>query len=187
MIFIFRHWAAGLTKGQDGLVIAVAVAVSLVGSVLLLASIIAAPIRPAITSAALAILLFFHALTIFLLGRLRAKLNDVHYAIALEHGLDRAEFVVRDFYYEGAAGNPSLQLYSLKILSMCRPACVLELGSGQTTKVLSAYARSNEGSLVVTLEQNEQWAKILAPSVKHERHVYLHVPLVRRSWTSLKT
>ena len=120
MIAIFRHWAARLAKGQDGQIIAVAVAISLGGFLLLLASTLAAPIRPAVTSAALAILLFFHAMTLFLLGRLRAKVNDVHYAIALEHGIERAEFVVRDFYYEGAAGNPSLQLYSLKILSMCR-------------------------------------------------------------------
>jgi hypothetical protein len=104
----------------------------------------------------------------------RAKLNDVHYAISLEAGLKRAGYEVADLYTDGAAANPSLQLLHLKILRLCRPERILELGSGQTTKVLSCYARDNPSVFALTLEQDESWAQRLGSEVVHD---YRHVPV----------
>ena len=113
-------------------------------------------------------------LVIVLLNFLRAKLNDTQNAISLEAGLSRAGYDPVDFFTDGSAANPSLQLLHLKILRICRPQRVLELGSGQTTKLLSCYARENSSAYILSLEQDESWVKILKEHVAHD---YRHVPL----------
>lgn len=109
-----------------------------------------------------------------MLGRLRARLNDVHDAVALENGLRRAQWHLTDFFYDGAAATASLQLIHFKVLRFTKPRRILELGSGQTTKVLSAYARENPGTYVLTLEQDREWAARLKDEMAHD---YRHVPL----------
>ncbi len=113
------------------------------------------------------------------LSRLRGKLNDVHCAISLESSLLRAGYRVADLFTDGAAATPSLQLHSLKILLFCRPKNVLELGSGQSTKLLSEYARQHPDAYVLTLEQDNTWVERLAGQVTHD---YRHVPLERKDF-----
>jgi hypothetical protein len=119
-------------------------------------------------------------LIIILLNRLRAKVNDVHNAISLEAGLQRAGWMLPDFFTDEAAANPSLQLFSLKVLRFCQPSKVLELGSGQTTKLLSAYTRTMPSVYVLTLEQDESWVQRLKTCVVHD---YRHVPLERKEFS----
>lgn len=108
------------------------------------------------------------------LSRLRGKLNDVHYALSLESGLQRAGYQFADLFTDGGAASPSLQLHSLKILLFCAPKRILELGSGQSTKLLSAYARHHPEAYVLTLEQDARWVNRLAGQITHD---YRHVPL----------
>jgi hypothetical protein len=109
-----------------------------------------------------------------LVSRLRARTDDLHSAIAIEKAVQRSGYALTDFFTDGAAANPSLQLFNLKVLSFCQPQNVLELGSGQTTKILSCYARKNPAVYVLTLEQDEAWVNRLRTHVSHD---YRHVPL----------
>jgi hypothetical protein len=120
------------------------------------------------------IALLFLSLLFAITVKLRAKLNDVQDAISLENGLRRAGYDVTDFFMDEAAGNPSLQLLHFKILRLCRPQSVLELGSGQTTKLLSCYHRQNPSAFCLTLEQDEKWFLQLKDQITHD---YRHVPL----------
>ncbi len=92
---------------------------------------------------------------------LRGRIDDTQALLAVEMGLVRGGLQVEDFFLDGAAANPSLQLLNLKILSLCRPRETLELGSGQTTKVLAAYRRRRPESKVLSLEQDISWAEHL--------------------------
>lgn len=112
------------------------------------------------------------AAMMFALLRLRAKVNDVHFALSLESSLHRNGLSVTDYFYDGAAGTPSLQLYILKVVSLTKCHSVLELGSGQTTKLLSALAKQRTDLSVVSIEQDADWWAILGPQIQHERHKY---------------
>lgn len=50
---------------------------------------------------------------------------------------------------------------------MCRPAAVLEIGSGQTTKLLSCYSQNNQSAEVISLEQSQRFWENLKPLVSH--------------------
>lgn len=128
---------------------------------------------------ALIVVVLLQAFTIVLIARMRAKLNDTHYAVSLDSGLSRAGYCLRDFFTDAAAANPSLQLHNLKILRFFRPQKVLELGSGQTTKLLSGYAKENPSAFVLTLEQDETWVRLLKEHVIHD---YRSVPLVGKDF-----
>jgi hypothetical protein len=119
-----------------------------------------------------------------LLINLEVHLNDVGYAVSLENGLRRAGYEPQDLFTEEAAGNPSLQLLNLKILRFCRPQRTLELGSGQTTKLLSCYQRQNPGTYVLTLEQDERWVQRLRAQVVHD---YRYARLERKAFTCAGT
>jgi hypothetical protein len=123
-------------------------------------------------------------LLVSLLVRLRAKLNDVHYAISLENGLRRAGYEPKDFFTDEAAGNPSLQLLNFKVMRFCQPKNTLELGSGQTTKLLSCYQSQNPAAYVLTLEQSEQWVRQLRAQINHD---YRCVELERKEFTCAGT
>lgn len=113
-------------------------------------------------------------LLVGMLVNLRAKLNDVQDAISLQNGLARAGFELTDFFTDEAAGNPSLQLLHFKVLRLCRPQQILELGSGQTTKLLSCYQSQNPSAYALTLEQDEKWIKQIRSHVAHDcRHIQL--------------
>jgi hypothetical protein len=161
-----------------------AVAAVLIGSFLLFGALLAGaayePLRAPVMAIALTAVFVVLNLSIVLLNLLRAKINDTHYAISLEAGLRRAGYDPVDFFTDGAAANPSLQLLHLKVLQFCRPQRVLELGSGQTTKLLSCYARENHSAYVLSLEQDESWLQRLKEHVVHD---YRHVPLQPTEFT----
>jgi hypothetical protein len=123
-------------------------------------------------------------LLVSLAVNLRAKLNDVQDAISLENGLRRAGYELTDFFTDEAAGNPSLQLVHFKILRLCRPQQILELGSGQTTKLLSCYQRQNSSAYILTLEQDENWLKKIRNEIAHD---YRHVALEPKQFTCAGT
>ena len=119
-------------------------------------------------------------LAVVMISRLRAKVNDLHAVVSLEAGLHRAGWRVTDLFTDGAAANPTLQLFNLKVLQLVKPRTVLELGSGQTTKVLSAYVRASPAASVLTLEQDAAWVERLRPEVIHD---YRHVPVVPQTFS----
>jgi hypothetical protein len=116
---------------------------------------------------------------LILLNRLQAKADDIGHAISLEAGLGRNKYVLNNFYTDGAAGNPSLQLFILKVLEFVKPASILELGSGQTTKILSCYYKQNKNIRITTLEQNSDWQRRLSQLTCHK---YIYSPLVERKF-----
>jgi hypothetical protein len=120
------------------------------------------------------------ALLVAMLVKVRAKLNDVQDVISLENGLRRAGYELSDFFTDEAAGNPSLQLLHFKILQLCRPQQILELGSGQTTKLISCYQTQNPSTNALTLEQNESWFNQIRNLVIHE---YRYVQLEPKEFT----
>jgi hypothetical protein len=121
----------------------------------------------------------FLSVVIIIQNLTRAKVNDIHYAISLSSALKDAGYEMEQFYTDGAAASPSLQLFNLKVLQFCRPKRILELGSGQTTKILSCYANGSPGSYVLTLEQNELWYKLVREKVGHD---YRFAPLTKTSF-----
>jgi len=154
---------------------------------LLAAGFVYEPVRQYVLAISIALAVVLLTLVVALLSNLRAKLNDVHYAISLENGLRRAGYEPEDFFTDEAAGNPSLQLLNLKILRFCQPKQTLELGSGQTTKLLTCYKRQNPDAYVLTLEQNADWARRLGAHMAHDcRHVGLERKEFTCSGTGLK-
>ena len=157
-----------------------AMAVSGLGILALMAGLVDRRLWVPAVAAALAAALADLVLIIGVISRLRAKVNDVHAAISLEAGIQRAGWTVSEFFTDGAAANPSLQLLHLKVLQFVKPKAILELGSGQTTKVLSAYARAMPASYILSLEQDASWMQRLAPDVIHD---YRHARIVPRTFT----
>lgn len=106
-------------------------------------------------------------ISLFVILRVRGRVNDIQFSISLEHSLRRLRVTMNDYFYDGAAGTPSLQLHILKIVAMTKPRKVLELGSGQTTRLLSALSRKHPEMKVTTLEQNAEWWETLNAEVSH--------------------
>ncbi len=160
------------------------VALVIVGSLLLfLAYLVAVLIQYRtipVEAALFAGMLFILNLGLMILNLLRAKVNDTHFAVSLEGSMQRAGYQPQDFFIDGAAATPSLQLLHFKILRLCQPQRVLELGSGQTTKLLSCYAKENSTAFLLTLEQDETWVNILKPQLVHD---YRHAPLQPTQFT----
>ncbi|HLN27472.1 MAG TPA: hypothetical protein VK395_06985 [Gemmataceae bacterium] len=146
----------------------------------------AALIVPGLTQVALlsaaASLVLLLTLVVLLISRLIARLTDVQALFSLECGLARSGYVLDDFYTDGAAANPSLQLLLLKCLRFSRPQRILELGSGQTTKLLTCYQKANPDSHVITLEQDADWARRMRALIPQEAqgHDYRYRPLEKR-------
>lgn len=163
-----------LKKGPHGRTLIAGAAVCCLAAGMLVASTVYSPFFLLASVFALVSVLAMAVLNAIFLVRLRAAVDDVHAAIATDRTLRRRRYHVGDFFTDGGAANSSLQLFNLKVLSFCRPNKILELGSGQTTKVLSCYARQNSSAYVLTLEQDEKWVTRLRPYVSHD---YRHLPL----------
>ena len=76
----------------------------------------------------------------------------------------------------GAAG-PLLLYLLIRALQELPVRRVLELGSGQTTRLLNAWACS-AGRNAVTFEHDQRWATAMASEVDATRLSILHLPLV---------
>ena len=98
-------------------------------------------------------------LIIFIQSKLSAKLNDIRCMLSLHFNLNTKGYRVTDFFMDAAAADASLCLFLLKCLISVRPRSVLELGSGQTTKLLANYYAENPDAYVLSLENNEAWAQ----------------------------
>ena len=108
----------------------------------------------------------------WLYRRTLGRLNDLNALVSLHFTLIRLGWSPPAFFTDGAAANPTLQLMLLKALLFTAPQSILELGSGQSTKILSCYHRDNPGSYILTLEEDEGFAKVMRPLVSHDyRHV----------------
>ncbi len=77
----------------------------------------------------------------------------------------------------GYAANCSLLYFLIKFLDEKKPNKVLELGSGQTTKLLFRYVKENSNSYVLVLEDNIEWFNNIKRNFISERFSYLHKPL----------
>ncbi len=163
-----------LKNRPHGTAVLVAFCIALVGLCSLAVGLIAESWLSRATAIGLGCALLLLCFLFAMLVNLRAKINDVQDAISLENGLVRSGYELTDFFTDEAAGNPSLQLLHFKILRLCRPQQILELGSGQTTKLLSCYHRQNPSAFILTLEQDERWIKRIQDQVTHDyRHLAL--------------
>lgn len=115
-----------------------------------------------------------------ILSRHRGILNDIHAAVELEGALRRCHVPVENFFYDGAAATSGFELMHLKVLLLTQPRCILELGSGQSTKLISHYQQQHPDAYAITLEQDEDWWNRMLPHVTHD---YRHSPLVDVTWS----
>jgi len=176
-----------LKNQPHGLVVIGAFLITAAGLLSLAAGLLAPAILAYAPAIGIGCALLLLSLLAGLAARLRAKLNDLQDAISLENGLRRAGYDLTDFFMDEAAGNPSLQLLHFKILRLCRPQQILELGSGQTTKLLSCYHRQNPSAYALTVEQDEKWFNQLKDQVTHDyRRVALEPKHFQCTGTGLK-
>jgi hypothetical protein len=102
------------------------------------------------------------------------RFNDINALVSLHFTLQRLDWNPPAFFTDGAAGSPTLQLALLKYLLLTHPTTVLELGSGQTSKLLSCYQRDHPDAYVLTLEEDHAFAEVMRPYITHE---YRSAPL----------
>jgi hypothetical protein len=92
----------------------------------------------------------------------------------------RAESAVRwlprPVYPTGGAAGPLLLYLLIRTLDEHAVRNVLELGAGQTTRVLDAWAKACDGR-VVTFEQDAGWAAKVSAEVDASVTSILHLPL----------
>ncbi len=77
----------------------------------------------------------------------------------------------------GYAANCSLLYFLVKLLVEKRPNKILELGSGETTKLLFRYVKENSSSDVLVLEDNIGWYNNIKQNFIAERFSYICKPL----------
>ena len=65
-------------------------------------------------------------------------------------------------------------------MQFIQPSQVFELGSGQTTKLLSCYAEKSPSAYILTLEQDYDWVQRIKNQVTHN---YMHSPLCQKVFT----
>src|SRR5262249_46048681 len=118
-----------------------------------------APLQRYVVPIALAFGLALLLLCVVLLTLVLAKLNETMASVALEGALRRLGLESPDFFTDGAAGTPSLDLLLVKVLRLIRPARILEFGSGQTTKLFALYHHATPSSYVLTLEEDPSWMR----------------------------
>jgi predicted O-methyltransferase YrrM len=83
--------------------------------------------------------------------------RETVYAHLLDEALAAAKLDVRLFPAK-RAGNHSLLYLVCRIIDAFGPASVLELGAGETTKLLAAFARGGR-TRALTLESDPDWAR----------------------------
>jgi hypothetical protein len=140
--------------------------VAAAGAVVALSALGAALLMPQLTTVALIVSLGYLVASALIIVALLARSGghslDLAANVSLQSQLARDGFSATDFFVDGAAGSPTLQLLLAKVLNLCKPNTVLELGSGQTTKVLAHYARSRAAVAVLTIEEDSDWHRRLS-------------------------
>lgn len=149
-------------KGHHGSWAGLAAALAVAAVAVLAAAAIIAPLRPLASLVALGALITMSFVIVMLQVRSTGHVLDLSANLSLQSHLARAGFSSTDFFVDGAAASPTLQLAIVKILALCAPNSVLELGSGQSTKVLAQYARSHPAAQVLTIEEDEGWHRRLS-------------------------
>jgi len=81
-------------------------------------------------------------MAVAMLARTTGYLLDLAANVSLQSQLKRVGFSAPDFFVDCGAGSPTLQLTLVKVLSLCQPSSILELGAGQTTKIPAHYGRT---------------------------------------------
>ncbi len=145
-------------EGPLGSLVAAGVIACVAGAGLALLSALVPGLQGVALAGAVAVALLLLGLALAVLGRIAARVADIRNLIAFEAGVARAGYQLADFFTEGAACSPSLSLLLLKCLTFTRPRTILELGAGQSTKILAAYVTAQGGRCMVTLEQDARWA-----------------------------
>ena len=100
--------------------------------------------------------------------RIVERLNDVTALVSLNATLRRLNWNPPAFFTDGAAASPTLQHTLLKSLLLTTPDSILELGSGQSTKLLSLYRGDHPECYVLTLEESEAWAGQMSKLISHD-------------------
>lgn len=80
-------------------------------------------------------------------------------------------------YPVGGAAGPLLLYLLIRILDEMPVKNILELGAGQSTRLLDAWAQENQGH-VVTFEHDKLWADTVSSSINQNSTQVLHLPLV---------
>jgi hypothetical protein len=134
----------------------------------------------AVLGLAFAWLVIVAALLIVFQSRLVARVFDLHCEVSLQRALDAGGYVPRGLFLEDAApASPSLALAVWKFMEMTSPRSILELGSGQTTKLVATYLRSHPEARATTIEESADFHRFFGPSLAEisPRLSYLHAPL----------
>jgi hypothetical protein len=172
---VFWHAARGPFTSLKIVLMGAACALGMALTATVFAPVLARVTLPLAMAFAIAVLVC----CILLLTLVVARLNEVLAAIALEGSLRRQRLEPPNFFTDGAAATPSLELLLLKVLRFVRPMSILELGSGQSTKLLALYYHETPTSYVLSLEEDASWVKLLEPQITIDgrRHDYRHSPL----------
>ncbi|MGC9780549.1 MAG: GTPase domain-containing protein [Candidatus Heimdallarchaeota archaeon] len=79
---------------------------------------------------------------------------------------------------DGFAADASFLYHILKVLLKVKPKSILELGSGQSTKLTSRYIKENTKKRALILEDCEEWFEIVKPTIAiSERCRFICSPL----------
>ncbi len=168
-----------LVKGRERHGKAMIIAAGAVVCTLLFASTAIPVLRGPIIPIAVAVIVGFVLLAVLILFRLQSRADDLLASVALYANLVNEQRLPRMLLLDGAAANPSFQWFLEKCLVICKPKSILELGSGQTTRLLADYFHREAGVEVVTLEESETWRDIMVPQITRNgrHHDYRFLPL----------
>lgn len=180
-LFTIRQTYCELVKGPARLAQEAAIVTVLGAGVLLALAATVPSLRSFATLALLGCIAILVLITILLLTRAIGRTNELLSSISLYANLISQERLPAPLFLDGAAATPSLQLQLYKCLSLMRPQAILELGSGQTTRVLATYCRDNPDCHVVTLESDPDWHRRLSQDIElsGKKHEYIWSPLKR--------
>ena len=90
-------------------------------------------------------------------------------------------------FSEGGAANATLLNSLFKILWIIKPKNILELGSGQSSKLFSRYIQTNNENLTI-LEDNEKYYNLFKTEIPNNSNIhYLFSPLKTVSFDSIET
>ena len=172
-----RLWIA--TKGSYGRWVGLALAGALVTFGVLGVALVVPGLRSVAVIVALGDVVLMALILVAMLARSAGQAQEAAANISLQSHLARDGFMGRDFFVDGAAASPNLQLLIAKILGLCQPDTILELGSGQTTKALAHYARTHPEARILTIEEHAEWHQRMSLTLNApENHRYDTSPVV---------